>query len=124
MIRLEDHTADIKIIAEGEFCEIVDDLINYITQSKRAPDNLDKYLLIEIGENTPELFFVELVNKIIGELEGIGGIPVGYRILECNYLKCKLQIFYRDGEWNNKIKAATFWGLKYSDGRLEMVLDV
>ncbi|MCS7122591.1 MAG: archease [Candidatus Micrarchaeota archaeon] len=123
MLRIEDHTADIKIIVEGEFCEIVEDLISYITQTYQT-QNSDRYVAIEIQESLPELFFVELINRIIGELEGMNGVPVGYKMLECEYLKCKFHLFYRHGVWENRIKAATFWKLKYKNGRLEIVLDV
>lgn len=124
MLKVEDHTADIKIVVHGEFNEIIKDLISFITNSKYCNKVRKNCLSLEIKEDSPDLFFVNLVNNIIAEVELNKAVPICFNIEKLEKYYIKLKICFKRGKWKNKIKAATFYNFLFEENRLEMVLDV
>lgn len=123
MLRVEDHTADIKLVIDGDFCKIVEHLVGYVTNTNQCSDSRE-FFFIEIEEDAADLFFVNLVNILIAELEIRDVRPVCFKIEYCKEFKVKIKIYYNKGSWYNRIKAATYHNLKYQNGKLEIVLDI
>ncbi len=123
MLKIEDHTADVKLILKGDICEIIRDLVGYITKTKEC-SNSGEFFYIDLEEQIPEMFFVNLINTLIAELEIREVKPVCYKIEYCEEFKAKIMIFYVKDRWYNRIKAATFHNLRYSNNTLEIVLDI
>ncbi|MEM0455976.1 MAG: hypothetical protein QXI75_01605 [Candidatus Anstonellales archaeon] len=123
MLRIEDHTADIKLVISGDLNTIVKELVGYVLRVPEGKSRGESFI-IHIDEEYPDLFFVQLVNSIIAELEIRSVRPISYTITDLKEFKCKLEIFYEPGQWSTNIKAATYWDLKYENNRLEIVLDI